>query len=163
MSSKVVTTKQCNHCGLTKDLTDFYKNSASPDGHRSVCKACHNRNRGTSGTIGTTSKGVTNSNESSPENGITEDEKERFGMPGTKLTVRYKNMYDMYEKVDLCPSCSRYNVLFKRILAAQGIEIPFGICNDCLLQYDNGFVNFYTDGKMVYAIRSVEIAHSFTP
>ena len=32
--------KVCKHCGIEKDLTSYYKKSASPDGHQSVCKIC---------------------------------------------------------------------------------------------------------------------------
>ena len=33
-------TKECNQCNSTKPLTDFYKMSASKDGHQPKCKIC---------------------------------------------------------------------------------------------------------------------------
>ena len=32
--------KICKYCGKEKDLTSYYKKTASPDGHQSVCKIC---------------------------------------------------------------------------------------------------------------------------
>lgn len=32
--------KICNHCKKLKPIDEFHKNSASPDGHRHVCKLC---------------------------------------------------------------------------------------------------------------------------
>ena len=34
------TEKQCNRCGITKPLTDFYKCRGMADGHFNQCKAC---------------------------------------------------------------------------------------------------------------------------
>ncbi len=33
--------KICSKCDLEKDLTDFYRDRATPSGYRSDCKACH--------------------------------------------------------------------------------------------------------------------------
>ena len=32
--------KVCKYCGIEKDITSYYKKSAAPDGHQSVCKIC---------------------------------------------------------------------------------------------------------------------------
>jgi hypothetical protein len=32
--------KVCKYCGTEKDITSYYKKSASPDGHQSICKIC---------------------------------------------------------------------------------------------------------------------------
>lgn len=34
--------KQCIHCGIKKSLSEFPKDKARLDGHRSECKPCHN-------------------------------------------------------------------------------------------------------------------------
>ena len=34
-------TKACRTCGETKYIRDFYRHSASADGHYSQCKSCH--------------------------------------------------------------------------------------------------------------------------
>ena len=36
-------TKQCNKCGETKPLTDFYKHKGMKDGHLNTCKVCQNK------------------------------------------------------------------------------------------------------------------------
>jgi hypothetical protein len=33
--------KQCNHCGLSKPLTEFHKRKISRDGHQHKCKQCN--------------------------------------------------------------------------------------------------------------------------
>lgn len=38
--SGVAIMKQCNTCGKNKELKDFHKKSASPDGHSNKCKQC---------------------------------------------------------------------------------------------------------------------------
>jgi hypothetical protein len=32
--------KVCKNCGIEKDITSYYKKTAAPDGHQSVCKIC---------------------------------------------------------------------------------------------------------------------------
>ena len=32
--------KVCKHCGIEKEITSYYKKTAAPDGHQSVCKIC---------------------------------------------------------------------------------------------------------------------------
>ena len=36
-------TQKCNECGVEKELTEFYKDKASPGGVRKNCKACKNK------------------------------------------------------------------------------------------------------------------------
>lgn len=35
--------KKCKDCGETKELTEFYKDKLSADGHRNNCKVCKNK------------------------------------------------------------------------------------------------------------------------
>ena len=35
--------KKCKECGKEKELTEFYKDRLSADGHRNNCKACKNK------------------------------------------------------------------------------------------------------------------------
>lgn len=34
------TTKKCNHCKLTKSLSEFYHNTTKLDKHNGICKEC---------------------------------------------------------------------------------------------------------------------------
>ena len=38
-------TKKCSRCNTLKHISEFFKNSYSPDGHYSLCKDCYNTQR----------------------------------------------------------------------------------------------------------------------
>lgn len=37
-----MSTKRCTKCGIEKDLSEFYRNKGTKDGHLAHCKKCHN-------------------------------------------------------------------------------------------------------------------------
>ena len=65
----------------------------------------------------------------------------------------------MHDIVLMCPCCNKYNVLFRRHLQAPGINFPFGICNDDILQVDSQLIRFYYDGDVIHIVRGISAAH----
>lgn len=40
MSRKSTVIKVCQHCKVSKSLSDFHRNKTKPDGHNGICKEC---------------------------------------------------------------------------------------------------------------------------
>ena len=151
--SEAAIVKQCRTCGLTKDISDFYKNSSSPDGYRSTCKVCFNRNRNKTGTDGTKSHTPIASGVFSPDKHLLDTERDVPGGYGTQLKLTIPEFNYVMHDTGLCPACNNYDVRFKCFLEDGFTKIPIVICNSCTLKTENDLVRFYTDNKMIYIIR----------
>lgn len=165
--------KRCNRCKQVKSVEDFHKNSQSNDGRRSICKECHNAGRRVVRDTGTIHKDDGEINILSPKSGINISQDPPGTVPGESGTagtdvpggfgtplvlVLLDDNNDMMEKVDICPSCCRYNVLWIRRLIGHNISHPIGICSDCLLQFDSQLINFYERDGILYIVRAAQMA-----
>lgn len=162
--------KKCNRCEQMKPVEEFHKNSASYDGRRSICKECHNAGRRVVGQTGTIYEEGEQVNNFPSESGINIPPGTVPGGSGTAGTnvpgesgtplvlVLPADNDEMLEKISICPSCCKYNVLWHRNLVGHNILHPIGICSDCLLQVDNQLVNFYEMDGILYIVRAAQMA-----
>lgn len=141
--------KVCNRCKILKPITEFWKNSASPDGYRSRCKACHTPPVG--GRIVTTTK------DTPLENGILSS-----GHPPDG-PEEIPNLYQFHHQPDgemsdynPCQACNKSNYLFACTLHGNTDTVKLNICSLCVLHSEYGDIVYAKLYGKVYAIRLIE-------
>ncbi len=119
--------KRCSECGLTKDVTDFYKNSASPDGFRANCKACHN---GKIGNDGIHQQAVIK--EVALSDGDHPDPHDN-PFDTHLVTYKYEQGGRMLNSIGRCDICGSNDVLFESHVIGD-VNYTVNLCNYCSLR-----------------------------
>ena len=158
-------TKICGKCNKPKPFREFYKNSASPDGHRPTCKECHDERRRLYTVVDTQENEILSS-ETGVNTPLVQQRHVQGGyvqhdvhMPGEYIPLRLAIPIDSYVMMhaSLCPVCSRYDTMFQATLEGDDISVPFYCCNDCILKCRNLNVNFYKDGDRIILVKVMDV------
>lgn len=137
--------KQCSECGLTKDVSDFYKNSASQDGLRANCKACHNGKRFSIGTVGMVGTFADIPQEPAPPS---------LDTPLTEYKFRYNG--EMVKEIGECDVCNQYGVLFKSFMVSNTDVATLELCNYCTRQSQQGEILYARIQNKLAAITYID-------
>lgn len=149
MAKIVYITKHCSKCNTLKPMEEFHKNKSSHDGHRSVCKACHNESRRTGTSY---QESIPISRVSLPEFHPPAEDSVPISPFGTELVLDIPIGRAPMRNYQACPVCHDYDVVFDAYLGKKPSGMPILICNNCLLHVSNGHVAFYWIDDALYVI-----------
>lgn len=155
-----MTVKQCSQCGLVKDKSDFYKNGPVI---RANCKACHNANRTSSGTVGTVGT-----------SGTPVEKKVLSGKSGDSLpplpplpaisfevvdefAIEFADEMSMTAVKMYCPVCNKTEYLFYATLYKdEGARtcVDFAICNTCSIDRE---VRFFDSDEGLFLVKKIDL------